>query len=277
MTDRLPAPAGGTTPLLVFSDLDGSLLDHHDYSWQAAAGALARLRDLGAGLVLASSKTAAEIAPLRAAMGFADWPALVENGSGILPEDLSPQGADGSAQRDDYARLRAILPDLPPGFRGFGDMSAAEIAGLTGLAVAQAERARARQFSEPGIWAGPAAAQEDFLAAAAARGLVARRGGRFLTLSFGATKASRMATLCARYQPRLTLALGDAPNDIEMLEAADYGVIIANPSGSPIPPLPGEATGRITRPRAPGPEGWARAVSDFLDLHLRPKEPSRHG
>jgi hypothetical protein len=77
--------AGNATPaLIVFSDLDGTLLDHETYSWQPAAPALDALKQRGIPLILASSKTAAEIAGLRAEMGFADCPAIVENGAGML-------------------------------------------------------------------------------------------------------------------------------------------------------------------------------------------------
>ena len=67
--------------LIVFSDLDGTLLDHGNYSHSAAAPALARLRHLEVPLILASSKTAAEIVPLRDELGFSDCEAIVENGS----------------------------------------------------------------------------------------------------------------------------------------------------------------------------------------------------
>jgi mannosyl-3-phosphoglycerate phosphatase len=50
--------------LLVITDLDGSLLDHHTYSWQAAEAWLARLEEHEVPLVICSSKTAAEIMPL---------------------------------------------------------------------------------------------------------------------------------------------------------------------------------------------------------------------
>jgi mannosyl-3-phosphoglycerate phosphatase len=73
-----------------------------------------------------------------------------------------------------------------------------------------------------------------------------------------------MAEIVAQYRPRRTLALGDAPNDIEMLEAADRGVIVANPHGTPLAPLPGEADGRISRTSKPGPEGWNAAVCAVL-------------
>ena len=55
-------------------DLDGTLLDHESYSFAPARPALAALAEIGAGVVLATSKTAAEVAPLRAALGLAGWP-----------------------------------------------------------------------------------------------------------------------------------------------------------------------------------------------------------
>ncbi len=79
--------------IVVFSDLDGTLLDHETYSFAPAWPALDRMREDGHVLVLASSKTAAEIAPIRAAMGFVDCPAIVENGAGLLA--AGEDGEDG--------------------------------------------------------------------------------------------------------------------------------------------------------------------------------------
>ncbi|MEQ8899428.1 MAG: HAD hydrolase family protein [Roseovarius sp.] len=247
-----------TTPdILIFSDLDGTLLGHDDYSWAPAKPALDALKARGCGVVLASSKTAAEIAPLRAEMGLGDWPAIVENGSGLLkPGDATGSDTDETPYRD----LRARLATLPPGFRGFGDMGEAEVAEITGLPAPAAALARERRFSEPGLWTGTDAGLERFLQAAAAAGLSARRGGRFLTLSFGGTKAGRMDEIIDTYRPRHTVALGDAPNDTEMLQRADRGVIIRNDAAPPLPPLAGEADGRISRTTEQGPAGWCHAV-----------------
>ena len=51
--------------LLVFTDLDGSLLDHHSYSYQAALPRLQQLEQLGVPVIPATSKTRAEIVHLR--------------------------------------------------------------------------------------------------------------------------------------------------------------------------------------------------------------------
>ena len=258
--------------LLVFSDLDGTLLDHQTYDWLPARPALDRLIAHGAGVVLASSKTAAEITVLRNDMGLEAWPAIVENGCGIL-ESGNRQAASGEM----YQTLRHRIADLPAGFRGFGDMDVNEVQDRTGLSKTAARHAKSRCFSEPGVWQGPDDMLDKFLSEATQAGLAAQRGGRFLTLSFGGTKADRMAELIDRFAPQLTIALGDAPNDVQMLELADHGVIVANPASPELPKLAGEALGRIRRTKATGPAGWSEAVSAVLDEIDTKKDVAQHG
>lgn len=253
----MPHPA-----LIVFTDLDGTLLDHDTYSPAAAEPALARLRAAGVPVVLASSKTAAEIAPLREALGFAQVPAIVENGAGVLePSESAPAGGQYQKLRE---ALNGLPADLRAGFEGFGDWGPKGIAEHTGLSLEQAARAAQRQFSEPGLWMGSAADKAQFLKALAAKGVTAREGGRFLTLSFGGTKAGQMDGILARYGHPFSVALGDAPNDVEMLERADLGIIVANPHRAPLPPLRGESRGGIRRTTLAGPAGWNDAILQVM-------------
>jgi len=50
---------------LVFTDLDGTLLDHNTYGWEEAIPALELCRTRGVPVILVSSKTRAEMAALR--------------------------------------------------------------------------------------------------------------------------------------------------------------------------------------------------------------------
>ncbi len=269
-------------PLIVFTDLDGTLLDHESYSFEPARTALRRLRELEIPLILASSKTAAEIVGIQRAVGCDACPAIVENGAGILDPDAmrAPVEAPPAARNGEpfaegpppelgrYPELLAAINEVSPYlrtlFEGFHDLGPDGIVAATGLSPDAARLAARRRFSEPGLFYGGPNELHEFLRILTRLGVTARRGGRFLTLSFGGTKADRMDEIAARYGNPPRLALGDAPNDVEMLEAADYGVIIANAHGTPLPDLPGEAAGLIRRTALPGPLGWNSAVLDLL-------------
>lgn len=252
---------------LVFSDLDGTLLDHNTYGWDAAKPALARLAHINAPLILATSKTAAETQILQRRFGLDAYPAIVENGAGLCDPPQKQEQKD-----TDYQRIRDVLAQMPHNlrerFQGFGDMDTPTVADFTGLSAEDALRARTRMFSEPGLWHGSQTDRASFVDYLADYGISARAGGRFLTLSFGATKRDRMAQIIATYTPQHTIALGDAPNDIEMICAADLGVIIANPHHPPLPALDGEETGRIIRTEIAGPAGWNAAIHSILDREL---------
>lgn len=277
--DHELTPARAVLPdagrLIVFSDLDGTLLDHETYSHAAAAEALAELLEHNVPLILASSKTAAEIAPLRKELGFSHCEAIVENGAGILePHD------NGDGASETHGRLLSAVAGLPPEltdhFRGFSDWTDEEVSERTGLSTEQAARARHRQFSEPGLWSGSDRERERFCKLLDENGIRAQQGGRFMTLSFGSDKALRMTEIIDRYRESghepFALALGDASNDIGMLEAADLGVIIPNSSHGGIPRLPGEAKGRIIRETLEGPAGWNKAVLRMFQTEIGFKE-----
>ncbi len=255
--------------LIVFSDLDGTLLDHDTYSFTPALPAISRLKSRGAMLVLASSKTAAEMITLHHALDLGDSPMIVENGAAcVLP-------TDPFSGKEDYEQIRQVLELLDAPFKGFGDMSDAEVSAATGLTHTAAHFAKKRQFTEPGLWLGNTDEQTAFLETLKEHGISARSGGRFLTLSFGATKADQMAQISQEYTANTTIALGDAPNDAEMIASADWGVVIRNDHAPAMPPFANET--KILRTTERGPIGWATAVNQILDKIDHDKGSHPHG
>ncbi|WP_340422032.1 HAD hydrolase family protein [Yoonia sp. GPGPB17] len=97
-----------------------------------------------------------------------------------------------------------------------------------------------------------------------------------MTLSLGHDKVDQMRGIIAVYKPRHVIALGDAPNDIAMLEAADIGIVIANPAHPPLPPLKTEGAGRIVRTQDAGPAGWNWAIHSAID-RLEVSRTPTHG
>ena len=72
---------------IIFSDLDGTLLDSVDYSFAAALPALEAIRTQDVPLILCSSKTRAEIEVYRQRLNN-EHPFITENGGGIfIPQD----------------------------------------------------------------------------------------------------------------------------------------------------------------------------------------------
>ncbi len=165
---------------LVFTDLDGTLLDHQSYSFEPALPALAALRQAAVPVIINSSKTLAEIAGLAQALDL-QAPLIAENGSLIAyldRPDQPPQilGADYQELCQQLDRLRT---ELGIACQGFHDVSAKVIAEWTGLPLAEAEKARQRQASEPLVWQDTEVALAAFQTALQAQGLVLKRGGRF--------------------------------------------------------------------------------------------------
>lgn len=262
--------------LVVFTDLDGTLLDHRTYSHAPARPALAALKAAGVALVLTSSKTRAEMVPLWWELGL-NAPIISENGGGVfipvghgltLLADWRDAGSDwlGLALGLDIAQVRRCLASFAGRFgaRGFGEMTDAEVAELTGLAPAAAALARQREFNEPVLLPDPERQSAEFAAAAAAAGLTATRGGRFWHVQAGADKGRAVALVAGFYRqidPNLmTAGLGDALNDAPMLANVNRPFLVARPDGSHAEIyLPG-----LTRTPFPGPAGFNQAVLDLL-------------
>ncbi len=156
---------------VVFTDLDGSLLDHHSYSFAAAGEALAVLAQRQIPWILNTSKTAAELASLRRDLRN-PYPYIVENGAAVIfPEAGPPSLAQGRWGRvKALARPRSdFLPDLQRWrrqhgalFQGFADMDAHALCALTGLPRNGAELALQRDYSEPIVWRGDEAQWRQF-------------------------------------------------------------------------------------------------------------------
>jgi mannosyl-3-phosphoglycerate phosphatase len=265
-------------PLLVFTDLDGTLLDHDDYGFVPALPALERLRAAVVPLVPTTSKTLAEMVPLNRALGNRH-PCIVENGSAIcVPEGYFPGLQEGELDAGyrvlrlapAYGEVLGVLVRLRRGrgyrFRGFADMSDTEVAADTGLGLEQAKLARRRLCSEPLRWQDSRAALERFARDLEEAGLHLTRGGRYQHVLAAVDKADAMARLQGLYRREgwlgfVSLALGDSPNDLSLLQAADLAVVIPRKDGGRLELDTGK---RMINAPEPGPAGWNRVVLELI-------------
>ena len=267
---------------VIFTDLDGTLLDHDTYEWKEAEPALDLCKDLGVSVVFVSSKTRAEMEALRRKIAISD-PFISENGGGIffsdtdfqdlLPNSVpvsSPEGlwklSLGLPYSDLIKALQEIREELGLNLKGFSDMRVDEISHLTGLDPEAARVAAMREFDEPFIIGGEGPGDENaVIKAAEQRGLSVSAGGRFYHLQGGNDKGQSMEIIISCYERSYgevtSIALGDSPNDFPMLERADYPVLVR--SQHEFPWLK-EKIPRLRVSREIGPAGWNSMVLNIL-------------
>lgn len=263
---------------LVFTDLDGTLLDHHSYSYAPARPGIEALELQQIPIVPVSSKTRAEIEPLMAELGWRS-PFIVENGAAVFIPDPLVNPSDTTLPRLDGYRVQAFAPtvaewevlimqlaaELPGAFSAFSQMTTDRIAALTGLSPQQAEYAAKREFSDPLYWQGNDDQFAQLQAICAEQQVSVVRGGRFVHLLKGSDKGRAVQWLTQWYAEHqgavpVTIALGDGENDLSMLAAVEYAVQIRPANGE----FPEFTHSECYRTRNAGPEGWSEAIAHLL-------------
>jgi mannosyl-3-phosphoglycerate phosphatase len=265
---------------VIFTDLDGTLLDHATYRWTPTRAALAVMRRRAVPVVIVTSKTCAEVLPILHSLRRRE-PFVVENGGAIyLPEGYFPFSGLG-ARRAMRSWLRVTLgtPRSPlvaalgraarracVRVRSFSEMSAREVAGMT---LPEARRACRREFDEPFILLDASARDATRLRTEIRRqGLHQTRGSRFFHILGKNDKGAAVRKLLGWYRRARgaslrAAGLGDSPNDIPMLRAVDVPIVVARPGGrydrETLAAVPG-----ARRAGGVGPEGWNRAVLRLL-------------
>jgi len=261
---------------VIFTDLDGTLLDPFTYSDAVASPLVASIVNKGLPIIFCSSKTRAEQEVYRHRLGIAD-PFVVENGGAIfIKRGYFPFAYQYHRVFGDYhvielgiaypeirERLKKISRQHQLTITGFGDMTPEDIAKLTGLDLASARLAREREYEET-LNLG-AKDIDSILPKIAAAGLAWNRG-RLYGISGGNNKGRATKILIKLFRQKLgrikTIGIGDSPNDRPMLAEVDFPVLVQKPGhGWEEIDLPG-----LYRVRGEGPRGWIRAIRELTGI-----------
>jgi len=262
---------------IVFTDLDGTLLDHHTYSYEAARPGLDFLKANNIPLILVSSKTYDEMILLHDELGLSG-PFIFENGGGIAWKEekgaLSPNepnieitGRSADELMELFTRVEEIFK-----FKGtpLAAMTPEEIAKTTGLPLDRARRAGMRRASLPFLIDDDSPVQEIDLIHGQkklqALSLSLTRGGRFYHLIGNRTSKGRAVKMVLdrigkiyNGEPITTVGIGDSENDLAMLEAVTIPFLVRRHDGT---------HQKTTQPGirftdAAGPGGFSEAIKSL--------------
>jgi mannosyl-3-phosphoglycerate phosphatase len=261
--------------IILFTDLDGSLLDQSSYSADPAREALCYIKELGLPIVFCSSKTRAEVDYWRIRLSNRH-PFITENGAALfIPHGYFPEPFHAPVNRDGcgviefgapYAELvetlRLASQETGCRVRGFHSMSPEEISFRCGLPLQQARLAMMREYDEP--FEILDSTGDKLLKAIEARGKRCTVGGRFYHIVGVNNKAHGVCLLTSYFERTfdeiITVGLGDGMNDLDFLSFVDVPVIVRSPAAA-------RMKSHISRARVsdlPGPAGWNQVVLEIL-------------
>lgn len=257
---------------LIFTDLDGTFLNHHNYSFEDSFEALQRVKEHEIPLIFTTSKTKAEVELLQKKVGICE-PFIVENGAALfIPSDYHNFDLSRLESYEDKKimvfgqRYQKVLEfynlykdDF--GMVGFSDMQDKQIAELTGLALSDVRLARQREFTEPFILNDVSKLKELERLALCSQ-LKVTKGGRFYHL-MGETQDKGIAVMDTvslfekLYGSKIkSIALGDSENDIAMLERVTVPIAIQNHKGEYV----GMDLNNIQTSTYQGSKGWNEMI-----------------
>lgn len=278
--------------LWISTDLDGTLIDHYDYSYGKALAAIELCKQSNIPILFNTSKTFAEAEKLYSELQL-NTPLIVENGSAIvLPATMLcvDNAYDSSILINDRYHIRfgvtrdqiikflsMIRTQYGYSFVGFNDWGANDVSDNTGLSLVDAELALMKEYSEPFLWHDSEDNFTHFESLAFDFGFQILKGGRFFHLLGKTNKAKPLQWIQSNINvlfpndqqsclKHTLICLGDSHNDVAMLNIADIPVLVRSPI-SAFPQL--NTSNDVLYTQAQGPEGWAEAITAILSNDLR--------
>ena len=269
---------------IIFTDLDGTLLDSVTYSHEKSLATLNRLKEKGIPIIFCSAKTRAEQEAYRRKMEVIH-PFIVENGGAIfIPQGYFPFSFSYHKIVDEllviklgipYSEIRKLLGRIKEEgkfhFRGFGDMTAEEVARESGLDIESAKLAKQREYDETVVIASEAKEShitpekvDKFLERIKQVGLNWTHGGRFYEVMGDNDKGKAVKIVsdlyCRMWGEIETIGLGDSLNDLPMLSAVDIPILVQKRDYTwESINLP-----RLRKVQGVGPEGWSGAIEEII-------------
>ncbi|MBX2842712.1 MAG: mannosyl-3-phosphoglycerate phosphatase [Flammeovirgaceae bacterium] len=264
---------------IIFTDLDGTLIDFKTYSFERIKDTVEKLTTKGIPIVFCSSKTRVEQAYYREALNN-DHPFITENGSAIfVPKDyfnfqFDFQKVIGNYKvielGVDYDTIRKTIIAARENTKvvnfGYADLTLEEISSIIKLPDEAAKRAATRDYTETIIKGDvSSSAFEAFKEELLNNNLVCVSGGKYHTvMGKQSDKGKAVEKLASLYQQAFgeitTIGLGDSANDQPLLRTVDKAFLVQKP-GNYWEEMEIDGLNKV---RGIGPEGWVISTSFLI-------------
>ncbi|NJB81391.1 HAD-IIB family hydrolase [Wenyingzhuangia aestuarii] len=257
---------------VIFTDLDGTFLNHNDYSFAASAVALEQVFKKEIPLIFTTSKTKIEVEQLQQKVGVKE-PFIVENGAALfIPKNY--KGFDFSFL-DVFESYYIVQLGVPYhqvlefyntykeefGMLGFSDMTDEKVMELTGLSIENAKTSKQRNFTEPFVLENDLQIEE-LEKLASKHHLKITKGGRFYHLIGENQDKGKAVEKCVAIFEKMyheevkSIGLGDGQNDVPLLNSVNVPIAIQNHEGEYV----GLSNSKLQKSSFKGAKGWNEMV-----------------
>ncbi|MCG8308483.1 MAG: HAD-IIB family hydrolase [Cytophagales bacterium] len=264
---------------LLFTDLDGTMLDLKSYSPDKVKESVAILKKAGVSIIFCSSKTWAEQESYLKELELNE-PVIVENGSGIFfPDHINPELDSrteiihgkkalvlGKKYDDVVAAIENSAENSSTAFKYYRNQTIEEIASITELSLEAAGKAKSRDFSETIFNANlESPVYTRFEQTLNFLGFQCIPGSRYITVTgIGCNKGTAVKMLVEFYKQKSSeiksIGIGDSRNDLEMLEVVQFPYLVKRPDNGWV----NIECQDLIKISAIGPEGWNIMAREVL-------------
>ena len=251
----------------IVTDVDGTLMDH-SYDLTPAKKTIKWLQNLKIPVILCTSKTASEVEIIRNELCLID-PYIVENGAAIYGENIKGEKWQ-IILGENYQSLEKILENLSQEvnfslkpLNNLTDKEATELTGLTGNSlVLMRDRHWSMPFLNP-----PNDIEKKLNSVCKKYNVNIFKGNRMShLLSINSNKGKAIKKLIEfsnNYQVKI-IGLGDSPNDLPLLENADYKIVIPDINGPNQTLLKQLGSKNYIIALEPNGYGWQKEVTKLI-------------
>jgi len=256
--------------LIIFTDLDGSLLHRDNFKFDEIKEYIKSLIDEGIIIIPNTSKTDKEILSFNQKLGEA-LPYITENGSAIKGLNLInknlPKELILSKEKEELISIfeNEVPENLKIKCKWLSKMNKESQLKVLGLSEDQLTNALDRKYTIPFIFDGNINEKKELFKITKLKSLTLQEGGRVINLGDKVSKAKAMQVFMRFFKQHneniKTIAVGDNYNDLDMLKISDYPCLVFNDQFR----LDKIFIDNLISTNKPSPEGWADVIKMAME------------